>query len=105
MTGAPLTNGTAINVLLKAGVRVALGTDQMWETRDMGLLAGTALRNSEGLLDEDKALDLVSNNFYEFVGLEPPSAKCEFVIFEGSPLEIGGRLVAVSDTLGTQIWL
>ncbi|KAI5202504.1 hypothetical protein E4T38_05593 [Aureobasidium subglaciale] len=105
LMGAPLHNGTAIDVLLDAGARVAIGVDEIWETRDLGLTAGIAYKNSEGRLTEQQALDLVSTNFYDFLGLEKPDAGSEFVIYEGSPLEIGGRVVAVADGTGnTEVW-
>ncbi|KAI5245189.1 hypothetical protein E4T43_03299 [Aureobasidium subglaciale] len=105
LMGAPLHNGTAIDVLLDAGARVAIGVDEIWETRDLGLTAGIAYKNSEGRLTEQQALDLVSTNFYDFLGLEKPDAGSEFVVYEGSPLEIGGRVVAVADGTGkTEIW-
>ncbi|KAG9890647.1 amidohydrolase, partial [Aureobasidium melanogenum] len=106
LMGAPLHNGTAIDVLLDAGVRVAIGVDEIWETRDLGLTAGIALKNSEGRLTEQQALDLVSTNFYDFLGLEMPDAGSEFVVYEGSPLEIGGRVVAIADGSGkTKVWV
>ncbi|KAG9546445.1 amidohydrolase, partial [Aureobasidium melanogenum] len=106
LMGAPLHNGTAIDVLLDAGVRVAIGVDEIWETRDLGLTAGIALKNSEGRLTEQQALDLVSTNFYDFLGLEMPDAESEFVVYEGSPLEIGGRVVAIADGSGkTEVWV
>lgn len=106
LMGAPLHNGTAINVLLNAGVKVAIGVDEAWETRDLGLAAGIALKNSEGRLTEQNALDLVSTNFYDFLGLEMPDAGTEFVVYEGSPLEIGGRVVAIADGSGeTRVWM
>ncbi|KAG9694525.1 amidohydrolase, partial [Aureobasidium melanogenum] len=106
LMGAPLHNGTAIDVLLNAGVRVAIGVDEIWETRDLGLTAGIALRNSEGRLTEQQALDLVSKNFYDFLGMEMPDAGSEFVVYEGSPLEIGGRVVAIADGSGkTDVWV
>ncbi|KAG9670364.1 amidohydrolase, partial [Aureobasidium melanogenum] len=106
LMGAPLHNGTAIDVLLNADVRVAIGVDEIWETRDLGLTAGIALKNSEGRLTEQQALDLVSTNFYDFLGLEMPDAGSEFVVYEGSPLEIGGRVVAIADGSGkTEVWV
>jgi len=106
LMGAPLHNGTAIDVLLDAGVRVAIGVDEIWETRDLGLTAGIAYKNSEGRLTEQQALDLVSSNFYEFLGLEEPEVGSEFVVYEGSPLEIGGRVVAIADGSGkTEVWV
>ncbi|THZ82444.1 hypothetical protein D6C88_06124 [Aureobasidium pullulans] len=97
LMGAPLHNGTAIDVLLDANVRVAIGVEEVWESRDLGLMAGIVKSNSGGKLTEQKALDLVSTNFYEFLGLQEPEAGSEFVVWENSPLEIGSRVVAIAD--------
>ncbi|XDG05279.1 hypothetical protein ABKA04_004894 [Annulohypoxylon sp. FPYF3050] len=97
LTGAPLTNGTAVDALVAAGVRVAVGIEEDWLVRDVGLLAGIAYKNGEGKLSEKDALDLVSDNVYKMLGLEGSGSndEREFVVFEGSPLEIGARVRAV----------
>ncbi|KAI1759381.1 amidohydrolase [Hypoxylon sp. FL1150] len=106
LTGAPLTNGTAVDKLVAAGVRVAVGTEEDWQVRDVGLFAGIAYRNGGGALSEKDALDLVSDNVYEILGLEEKEEEKsadEFVVFEGSPLEIGARVRAVGSGLGTGV--
>ncbi|OLN87401.1 hypothetical protein CCHL11_09570 [Colletotrichum chlorophyti] len=97
LTGAPLTNGTAIDTLIDAGVVTAIGLEEDWLLRDLGLLAGVAQKNGGGRLSEKKALDLVSTNFYKILGIEEPQAQNgrHFVVYEGSPLEIEGRIRAV----------
>lgn len=104
LTGAPLTNGTAVDVLVRAGVVVAIGLEEDWVVRDMGLLAGIAHRNGEGRLSEREAWELVSGNVYKMLGLSDKDEKevkdeskvaDEFLVFEGSPLEIGGKIRAV----------
>ncbi|THX32674.1 hypothetical protein D6D12_02049 [Aureobasidium pullulans] len=106
LMSAPLNNGSTIDFLLESQVRVAIGVEEVWETRDLALAAGIALKNSQGRLSEQQALDLVSTNFYEFLGLEVPKAESEFVIYEHSPLEIGSRVVAIADGSGkTDVWL
>ncbi|KAM7198900.1 hypothetical protein V8F20_005967 [Naviculisporaceae sp. PSN 640] len=101
LSGAPLTNGTAITRLLDAGVKVAIGLEEDWLVRDLGLLAGIAYANGEGRLGEKEALDLVSGNVYDILGVGQEemarvAAKAgHFVVYEGSPLEIGGRVKAV----------
>ncbi|CAD0022797.1 unnamed protein product [Aureobasidium pullulans] len=106
LMSAPLNNGSTIDFLLESQVRVAIGVEEVWETRDLAFAAGIALKNSQGRLSEQQALDLVSTNFYEFLGLEVPKAKSEFVIYEHSPLEIGSRVVAIADGSGkTDVWL
>ncbi|KAI1459680.1 amidohydrolase [Annulohypoxylon moriforme] len=105
LTGAPLTNGTAVDALVAAGVRVAVGIDEDWLVRDVGLLAGIAYKNSQGKLSEKEALDLVSDNVYEILGLEGSGKEDEreFVVFEGSPLEIGARVRAVGGGVNEEV--
>ncbi|OTA55877.1 amidohydrolase [Hypoxylon sp. EC38] len=103
LTGAPLTNGTAIDKLIAAGVRVAIGIEEDWLVRDVGLLAGIAYKNSQGKLSEKDALDLVSDNVYEILGLDGGDDEKEFVVFEGSPLEIGARVRAVGSGVGEEV--
>ncbi|KAI1396184.1 amidohydrolase [Hypoxylon fuscum] len=105
LTGAPLTNGTAVDQLVAAGVRVAVGIDEDWLVRDVGLLAGIAYKNGGGALSERDALDLVSSNVYDILGLKKKGTEDtrEFVVFEGSPLEIGARVRAVGNGIGDEV--
>ncbi|ORX98366.1 hypothetical protein BCR34DRAFT_593207 [Clohesyomyces aquaticus] len=102
LTGAPLTNGTVIDSLVKAGVLVGIGVEEVWETRDLGLLAGIAYANGEGRLGEQDALNLVGANFERMLRKGRGSGeerrrkwREEWLVWEGSPLEIGGRVRAV----------
>ncbi|KAJ4368708.1 hypothetical protein N0V86_009617 [Didymella sp. IMI 355093] len=104
LTGPPLTN-VSTNILLDAGVDLGIGVEETWETRDLGLLAGIAFANSEGRLSLDKALDLVSVNFFKMFGLETSrSDPGDWVIWEGSPLKIGGRVKAIGGVGSTTVW-
>lgn len=103
LTGAPLTNGTAIDKLVEAGVVTALGLEEDWLIRDLALLTGRAYQNGGGRLDEKTALDLISTNVHRILGREleeGEGAEGHFVVFEGSPLEIGSRVKAVAGGLG-----
>jgi len=95
LSGAPLTNGTTIDALLAEGVLTAIAAKEgeSWEVRDLNLMAGIAYKNSGGKLSETDALGLIGKNFEKILGVEGP--KDEFVVWEGSPLEIGSRLKAV----------
>ena len=103
LTGAPLTNGTAIDVLHAAGVKVAIGTKEDWETRNLYLSAGIAYANGGGKINETEALAFVSSNIHDMLGLKSKQGGYmdEFVVFEGSPLEIDGRVRAVADGRGS----
>jgi imidazolonepropionase-like amidohydrolase len=104
--GAPLTNGTNIDRLLDAGVKVGIGLKEDWEVRDLVLAAGTAYENGEGRLTDRQALDLVSRNVLEILGVEEEvpgemeSAGGHFVVSEGWPLGIESRVVAVGSGRG-----
>ncbi|KAJ0165915.1 hypothetical protein CTA2_9486 [Colletotrichum tanaceti] len=102
LTGAPLTNGTSIDALTGAGVVTAIGLEEDWIVRDLGLLAGVAYKNSEGRLTERDALDLVGGNIHKMLGLEHSFGQDHFVIHEGSPLEIESKVMAVGDG---KLWL
>ena len=107
LTGAPMTNGTAIDVLHAAGVKVAIGTKEDWETRDLYLSAGIAYANGGGKISEKDALAFVASNIYEMLGLKhgKEQARNEFVVFDGSPLEIRSRIRAVADGRGkVSVW-
>ncbi|KAK3625394.1 hypothetical protein LTR56_003999 [Elasticomyces elasticus] len=105
LTGPPLTNGTAVDALFSAGVKVAIATAEDWETRDLDLLAGIAHVNSGGKISEKEALDMVSTNIYEMLGLEQPDGTEEFVVYEGHPLRIEGKVRAVASGEGTvSVW-
>lgn len=107
LTGAPLTNGTVIDVLHAAGVKVAIGTKEDWETRDLYLSAGTAFANGGCKISEKEALAFVSYNIYDMLGLKNKSdaGKDEFVVFDGNPLEINSRIRAVADGRGeVNVW-
>ncbi|KAF2484225.1 hypothetical protein BDY17DRAFT_295238 [Neohortaea acidophila] len=103
LTGAPLTNGTAIDVLHAAGVKVAIGTDEQLPTRDLYLSAGIAHANSNGKISETEALAFVSSNIYDILGLKKIHSDAilqEFTVFEGNPLEIDGQIRAIADGRG-----
>ena len=83
-------------------------TDDPRRRIDLGLLAGIAYRNGGGKITESQALDLASANVYKLLGLKDGGVKAEekeghldeFVVFEGSPLEIGARVRAVGTGMG-----
>lgn len=105
LTGPPLTN-VSTNILLDAGVHLGIGVEETWETRDLGLLAGISYANSEGRLGFDDALDLVGANFYTILGIHDTknSDLHDWVIWEGSPLEIGGKVKAIGNINATHLW-
>ena len=97
LVGAPLSNSTSVDVLTKAGVTTAIGLEEDWVVRDLGLLAGIAHKNIGGRISEEAAVDLITGNVYKMLGLSQPDWRQHFVIHEGNPLEIDSRVKAVSD--------
>ena len=107
LTGAPLTNGTAVDVLHAAGVKVAIGSKEDWETRDLYLNAGIAYMNGGGEITESDALAFVSRNIYDMLGIPKKQKEevVEFVVFDGSPFEINSCVRAVADGRGKlSVW-
>lgn len=100
LTGAPLTNGTAIDILHAAGVTIGIGTIEDYLTRDLYLSAGIAHANSNGKINETDALAFVSRNFYAMLGLGESYGEDGFAVFDGSPLEIDSQIRAVADGRG-----
>ncbi|PNY27013.1 Uncharacterized protein TCAP_03059 [Tolypocladium capitatum] len=102
LPGAPLSNGTAVDRLVAAGVTVGVGLPEDWRVRDLGFEAGTAYRNGNGKFSEKAALDLVSANIHAILGVDvaEEGAKGHFIVSEGSPLQIGSRIKAVGTGRG-----
>ncbi|KAK5108734.1 hypothetical protein LTR62_007881 [Meristemomyces frigidus] len=104
LPGAPLTNGTAIDILHAAGVKLGISVTEDWETRDLDLMAGIAHANSGGRISEKEAVGMVSRNIYEILGMEGEDGG--FLVYEGHPLGIGGRVKAVADGRGgVSVWI
>jgi hypothetical protein len=106
LTGAPLTNGTGVDGLVAAGVKVAIGLEEDWVVRDLGLLAGWVCRNAGGRVGEREALGMVGRNLYEMLGVQEPGAGAgHAVVWEGSPLGVGGRVRGVAGGRGVMdVW-
>lgn len=100
LAGAPLTNRTAVDVLVGAGIVTAIGLEEDWVVRDLGLLAGVAHTNSGGEISDKDAMDLISRNVYKMLGLTEPNPRRHFVVHEGKPLEIDSMVKAVGDGTG-----
>jgi imidazolonepropionase-like amidohydrolase len=96
LTGAPLTNGTAVDALAAAGVKVAVGIDEDWTVRDVGFAAAIAFRNGGGRISVVDSLLMVSRNLYEILGVGwNGGGDDDFLVWEGSPMEISSRIRGV----------
>lgn len=105
LPGAPLSNGTAIDILLDHGVEVAVGVNEEWETRGLRFMAAWAWANSQGRLNESQALDLVGKNVYDILGLDVGVEVENWLVWDGNPLDIGSRLVAVGTQGRVTAWM
>ncbi|KAI6482954.1 hypothetical protein MCOR14_005243 [Pyricularia oryzae] len=101
LTGAPLTNGTAVDILHAAGVPVGIGLEEDWLVRDLGLLAGIAGRNSGGNIGRKEALGFIGAGIERMLGVKRLENQGGFVVWEGDPLEVGARVKGVSDGSGS----
>jgi imidazolonepropionase-like amidohydrolase len=101
LPGAPLSNGSAVDVLHAAGVKLAISTSEDWETRVLGLYAGIAHANGGEKISEKEAMAFVSSNIYGMLGLKKGDTKAEYVVYEGNPLKIDSRVKAVADGRGS----
>lgn len=72
---------------------MGIGLAEDYVVRDLSLHAGIAFRNGGGRVGEEEALEMVSGNLYRILGVEEPEGNV--VVFEGDPLEIGGRVRGV----------
>jgi imidazolonepropionase-like amidohydrolase len=111
LPGAPLTNGTAIDILLDAGVLVGISVDEYGGPRNLGHLCGIAYANSEGRLGMREALDLAGKNFDRMLELggtddsgRDNDGRSDWVVWEGNPLEIGGRVRGMGTLGRTVVW-
>ncbi|KAF2207889.1 hypothetical protein CERZMDRAFT_50157 [Cercospora zeae-maydis SCOH1-5] len=105
LTGAPLTNGTCLDALHAAGVKVAIGVHEDWEARDLSLQVGIVHANSGGKINEKEAWSFASTAIYDMLGMERQEAEDEFLIFEGNPMTINSQLRAVADGRGrVSVW-
>lgn len=105
LTGAPLTNGTAVDVLVRAGVLVGIGVEEGWEARDLRLMAAWAYRNGNGEISEKEAWGLAGGNILKVLGLEEKNGLGGIVAWDGDPMDIVSRVRGVGDeSKGVTVW-
>ncbi|MCJ1308031.1 hypothetical protein MMC25_001681 [Agyrium rufum] len=106
LTGAPLQNGTAIDVLLDAGVKTAIGAAANDQARTLPFMAGIAYRNGGGRLSEGDTYGLLGKTIEEIFGIESTEETAGFAVYEGNPLETGARIRAIADGDGqVSVWV
>jgi imidazolonepropionase-like amidohydrolase len=112
LTGAPLTNGTAVQVLRRHGVLIGFGVCSTF-ARNLVWEAGWGWLASGGALSEQEAVGLVTWNLAKIFGLKQHSnekepdrkvysnrfeigAVADFVAYDGNPFKFGTKVRAVA---------
>lgn len=100
LTGAPLTDGTTATRLHDAGVTVAIGINEGWQSRSLALDVASIHHNSNGKISAREALKLISSNVHKILGIKE-NTEGHFLVHEGSPVDITSRIIAVSGGTGS----
>ncbi|GAA5942389.1 uncharacterized protein JCM15063_006228 [Sporobolomyces koalae] len=103
LPGPPLTRDTHTTVLHRAGVKVALGLPEEWQTRTLLFEAAWAQRLSRDEISRKEAIEFISSNFEDMFGINHDEH--DFVAFERDPFEFGSRMVAQSQKGGVELRL
>jgi len=82
--GPPLSKDTALTLLHRKGVNVAIGVVEKWEARNTFLDVAWAGLDSDGLLGEKDALALATTNLNKIFGhYDGNSEEDDLVVYEG----------------------
>ncbi|EST07165.1 Metal-dependent hydrolase, composite domain protein [Kalmanozyma brasiliensis GHG001] len=103
LSGPPLTRETTLSSLLRAGVRVALKIEEAWMAGNLLWDATRAALETDGLLDREQIVQLVSGGIDDVLGLKSEEAEEEFVVYDGDPFEYGAKVLAVHSRRGTEV--
>ncbi|GAA6021304.1 hypothetical protein JCM11491_005797 [Sporobolomyces phaffii] len=111
LPGPPLTFDSHVTVLHRAGVRLALGLPEEWQTRTLLFEAAWAHRLARGEVSRAEAIAWISTNYEDLFAIHRPRARdgdeeeVDFVAFERDPFEFGSRMVASSKNGGVELRL
>ncbi|KAJ3525960.1 hypothetical protein NM688_g8324 [Phlebia brevispora] len=96
--GPPITNTSAVDVLLKAGVTVALGVQEAWEAANIRWEAGWAALDSNGSIDMRHRYELVTTNLEKLMGIDGwIGDDGELVVYEGgNAFNMSSKVIAVA---------
>lgn len=106
LSGPPLTRETTLSSLLKAGVKVGLKIEEGWMASNLLWDATRAALETNGLVDKDRVLELVSSDIDDVLGItrgKGKEAEEEFVVYDGNPFEYGAKVLAVHTRRGTEL--
>ncbi|KAK4684354.1 hypothetical protein P7C73_g5825, partial [Tremellales sp. Uapishka_1] len=100
LPGPPLSKHTLPSYLVSHGVTVGLGITEEWQARNTRYDAAWVYANSPEVFSKQSALDLVSSNLEELLGLNEGKTAGGWVAYEGDLFGFGGRVRAVKDETG-----
>ncbi|KAK8854942.1 hypothetical protein IAR55_003681 [Kwoniella newhampshirensis] len=100
LAGPPVTNQTLPSYLASRGVKVGLGIKEEWQARNTRYDAAWVYANSPEVFTKSSALDLVSKNLEELLGLNDDGksvddGKKAWVAYEGDLFGFEGRVKGV----------
>ncbi|CAK5281395.1 unnamed protein product [Mycena citricolor] len=94
--GPPLTQDSSFTILLKHGVNVGIGIEQVYLARSARFDMSMTQVNSAGVIDRATALAMASTNVDRALGLEAERRTEELVAYRGGGLfDMASKVVAV----------
>jgi hypothetical protein len=95
----PLSKDSQIAILHWAGVKVANGVKEVWDSRNTALYLGWAALEANGTIGRSEALAMGSSNVRELLGVE--GSEEDLVITRGGDvMEMGAKVVGVVESEG-----
>nr|XP_031860080.1 uncharacterized protein CI109_004444 [Kwoniella shandongensis]KAA5527152.1 hypothetical protein CI109_004444 [Kwoniella shandongensis] len=95
LAGPPVTNHTLPSYLASHGVKVGLGIVEEWQARNTRYDAAWVYANNPETFTKSSALDLVSKNLDELLGLDLEGGKKGWVAYEGDLFGFESRVRGV----------
>lgn len=96
LPGPPLTNDTALVILLEHDITVGLGVRSAWDARNSGFDIQWAILESNGRINERKAYALVSSDLEKLLGVRNIGEDADLVVYEGGGLfDLSSKVVGI----------
>ncbi|TCD67498.1 hypothetical protein EIP91_012303 [Steccherinum ochraceum] len=98
LAGPPITNDTAISVLMRNGVTVALGAQEAWQPVHTRFDAGWIAREADCRISEEQTYELVTTNLEKLLDMEGWFGEDgDLVVYDGgSPFDFESKIIAVA---------
>ena len=97
LPGPPISNHTLPSYLASHGVKVALGIEEEWQARNTRNDAAWVYANNPEVFSKQQAIDLVSSNLEELLGLDKDVKGLDggWVAWEGDWFTMNARVRGV----------